>query len=258
MKTTPSESKYYLLICAISIAFLCGCSSYVPPGGPARMTIFSSESLVSEPVELVDEEGKIVRIVGRKPMAKFPANVVVVRVQEPGYKSYTTSSYGQGKFSVIFDRDVEKKEDFDRLGKLVDMDHISPLSRLLLPQNLQSEKDLRVAACRLSADMVLIYTIDTKFYKTDTSTPLTVISLGIGPTINTRVITSVSALIIDAKTGFIYGTIEETAKEGRTTAALTTKNACDKLRLKTEREAFEQFLDEFEVLWKEIVQRFRE
>ena len=86
---------------------------------------------------------------------------------------------------------------------------------------------------------------------------VTVISLGFGPTINTRVITSVSALIMDAKTGYIYGTIEETAKEQRTTAALTSKNDCDKLRLKTERDAFEMFLDEFETTWKQIVRRYR-
>ena len=36
-------------------------------------------------------------------------------------------------------------------------------------------------------------------------------------------------------------------------AAFTTQNAFDQLRQKTEREVFEMFLDEFEVLWKNIL-----
>lgn len=257
MKTMLRKSNYAFFEFTLSIIILGGCSSYTPPGGPAQLALFSTRNLEAETIEIMDEEGKIIKVVGRKPLAKFPANLVVVRVQEPDYESLTAGSYGSGRYSVVFARDIEKEEDFDRLSKLVDIDQISPLSRLLLSENLQSEKDLRIAASRLSADMILIYTIDTKFYNVDKSTPLTVISLGFGPTINTRVITSVSALVMDAKTGYIYGTVEETAKEQRTTAALTTKNDCDKLRLRTERDAFEMFLDEFEMMWKRIIQRHR-
>lgn len=255
MKTMLRKSTVGLFVGILGMTLFGGCSSYTPPGGPAKLALFSSEELVGESVEIMDEEGKIVTIVGRKPVATFPASLVVVRVQEPGYQSLTTGSYGSGRYSVVFDRDIEKEEDYDRLSNLVDIDQLSPLSRLLLSDNLQSEKDLRVAASRLSADMILIYTIDTKFYNIDKSTPLTVISLGFGPTINARVITSISALLMDAKTGYIYGTIEETAKEQRTTSAISTKNDCDKLRLKTERDAFEMFIDEFETMWKRVVQR---
>ena len=206
-------------------------------------------------VEIVDDRGQVVKVYGRKPTAKFPANMAVVRVQESGYRSCTSEGYGQGRFSVVFERDVEKEEDFARLNRAAGIAQISPLSRLLLSPDLQSEKDLRVAATRLQADMILIYTLDTQFYRTDKSTPLTVISLGLGQTIDVRVTTSVSALVMDARTGYIYGTVEETAREERTTAALTTKNAYDQLRLKTERRAFEQFLDEFEVMWKKIIER---
>ncbi len=256
METTRHKSVCYLLIIAFCLAFPGGCSHYTAPGGPAKLSVFTEQAgITGEVIEILDDQGKVVKIVGRKPTAEFPANIVIVRVQESGYRSYTSESYGEGRFSVVFLRDIEKEEDFERLNRLAGVAQIAPLSRLLLPQHLQSEKDLRVAATRLQADMILIYTLDTQFYRTDKSTPLTVISLGIGQTIDVRVTTSVSALVMDAKTGYIYGTVEETAKEERTTAALTTKNAYDRLRLKTERQAFEQFLDEFEVMWKDIVER---
>jgi hypothetical protein len=131
------------------------------------------------------------------------------------------------------------------------------LSRLLLPNYLQSDKELRKAASRLQADMILIYTMDTDFYDSDASTPLSIITLGLAPTIQVRVITTISAMVMDTRTGYIYGVLEETARKEQAAAAFTTQNAFDQLRQKTEREAFEMFLDEFEVLWKNILNQYR-
>lgn len=82
-------------------------------------------------------------------------------------------------------------------------------------------------------------------------------TLGFGPTIDVRVITTVSALLLDTQTGFIYATFEETAREQATSSAVGSKNACDAMRLKTERKAFEAFLAEFETLWPRIVEAHR-
>jgi len=200
--------------------------------------------------------GNTIEIVKRKPTAKFPANMVVVRVQESGYTSCTTKGYGRGNYSVVIVRDIEKDEDFDRMNKLAGMAQVSPLSRLLLPSYLQSDRELRKAASRLQADMILIYTLDTDFYDSDTSTPLSIITLGLAPTIQVRVITTISAVVMDTRTGYIYGIVEETAREEQAAAAFTTQNAFDQLRQKTERRAFELFLDEFEVLWRNILNQY--
>jgi hypothetical protein len=40
---------------------------------------------------------------------------------------------------------------------------LAPLNRLVLPQQLQSDRELRVGAAKLHADMLLIYTLDTTF-----------------------------------------------------------------------------------------------
>ena len=269
MLNKKGKSILRIFLLAVGVIIVAGCSSYTTPGGGAEMSVFAERSFAETKGESLTTtlpsghtiyetpSGGTIEILKRQPTAKFPANIVTVRVQEAGYISYTNKAYGQGNYSVVTVRDVEKDEDFERLSKLHEIAQLSPLSRLLLPSYLESDKELRQAASRLQADMVLIYTIDTDFLDRDKSTLLSIITLGLGPTIEVRVISTVSALVLDTRTGYVYGIVEETAKSEQTTAAITTQNAFDKLRLKTEREAFEKFLDEFEVLWKNIVQQYR-
>jgi hypothetical protein len=251
---------------SLSIAIYCftastiilgGCSSYKVPGKAARMELFVEKPQAAPTEQSESQKPSDIEIIERKPTAEFPTHIVVVRVQEPGYKSQTAEGVGGGNFSVVTVRDMEKDEDFERLAKLPDLAQISPMSRLLLPSHFQSDKELRTVAARLQADMVLIYTVDTTFLNTNTSTPLSIISLGFGPTIKARIISTVSAILMDTRTGYIYGTVEETAKKEITTSAISTKDACDQIRLKTERAAFEQFLDEFEILWSNIVKEYK-
>ncbi len=263
MSRYVAKSAISLSLVAL-FAGLCGCASYTAPGrganlymeswkGPARSDIKPSDG---GPANVPEDTGTDIKIVQRKPTASFPAHLVVVRIQEPGYQSMTNKGVGSGRYSVATLRDIEKDEDFERLGKLPSLAEIAPLSHLLLPDSFQSDKELRQAAARVQADMLLVYTVDTTFLNTTKSTPLSVVTLGFGPTINVRVITTVAALLMDTQTGYVYGMIEETANEQVTTAFITTQDACDALRLKTERRAFESFLAEFETLWPKIVQNY--
>jgi hypothetical protein len=254
---------FWFTVVAMFCILLCGCTQYTTPGGPARMSIFADvpkEAMVTTTTggdfKVPSPEQTDIEIEYREPLADFPANIVYVRVQAPGYKSYTAEGVGTGAFSVVFARDVEKDEDWLNLNRLVDVAQVGPLSRLLVPEHLQSEKDLRTAAARLNADMLLIYTLDTGFMDRDTSAGLTVITLGLGPTINVRVTCTVSALLLDTRSGYAYGVVEETATAEKNTAALTSKNAMDNMRLSVERQAFEQFIDEFELLWKNVAQQY--
>lgn len=261
--STKALQLFRLTVIALVCLTFCGCTQYTTPGGPARMSIFTSvpkETMVTTTpggdFKVPAPEHTDIEIEHREPLADFPANIVYVRVQEPGYKSYTTEGKGTGAFSVVFARDIEKEEDWQRLNRLVHVAQVGPLSRLLVPDYLQSEKDLRTAAARLNADMLLIYTLDTTFMDRDTSAGLTVLTLGLGPTINVRVTCTVSALLLDTRSGYTYGVVEETATADKNTAALTSKNAMDNMRLGVERQAFEQFIDEFELLWKNVAQQY--
>lgn len=94
-----------------------GCaSSYAVPGGGADMRLFSGEGseelgVAAEEVLRKGGDRQIERIFTRQPLAQLPVHLAVARVQESGYKSYTTRGYGSGNYSVVTMRDIERDED---------------------------------------------------------------------------------------------------------------------------------------------------
>jgi hypothetical protein len=69
-----------MLICA-------GCASYVTPGAAVRLQDI--------------DRPEIAAAAARKASPNFPARLAVVRVQAPQYKSFSSESYGNGRFSVL-------------------------------------------------------------------------------------------------------------------------------------------------------------
>src|SRR5207237_4977421 len=120
--------------------------------------------------------------------------------------------YGDGRYSVMTVKEVEDDADLDRIARLPDVGGLVSISRLLLPQTLKSDRELREAAARLKADMVLLYTFDTSFHDNDESVALNVVTLGLSPTQKVYVHVAASALLIDTRTGFIYAALESNEK----------------------------------------------
>jgi hypothetical protein len=144
MRTFP------ILVVSIAAGFvLTGCMAYIPPSGRADLAAMSG---ITDP--------GMAESFAAKPMAQFPAGIAAIRVQAPGYHSYSTDQQGgvfNGRnYSVIVVKEAEDEADFKRLEQLPDVAGIISISRLLLPPQLRSEKDLREAAARLKADMVLL------------------------------------------------------------------------------------------------------
>jgi len=179
-----------------------------------------------------------------------------VRVQAPDYASNTAQSFGTGAFCVVTTRDVEKPEQIDRLGKLPMVSGIAPLNRLLLPQNLQSDLELRQAAAQLQADMLLIYTLDTQFKTEDKAAPLSVITLGLAPNQQVRVTSTASAVLMDTRNGYIYGLAEATDQQNHMTSAWQSEVAVDETRRATESAAFGKLVGELETTWHGVVARY--
>jgi len=228
-----------IFVLLLALVTFTGCSTYRTPGGGADFAIFADHDIRT--------------ILDRKPASPMPVHFAVVRVQEPHYRSRTAKGYGQGRFSVVTVRDVEKEEDFTRIAHLPEISQVAPLNRLLLSDQLDSDRQLRQAAAALHADMILVYTFDTGFFITDALRPLTVVTLGLSPNQQVRVTTTASAIVIDVRTGYIYGSCETTIRKEQLASAWTSSNTIDRSRLKVERQAFEKLLDEFEGLWKSIV-----
>src|SRR5260370_12627487 len=111
---------------------------------------------------------------------------------------------------------------------------VAPINRLLLPERLLSDVELRHAAAKLHADMLLVATLDTTFQKNDLAEPLTLISVGLSPNQKATIVSTASAVLLDTRNGFVYGVSEATSRSTRLMGAWGSADAIDDSRRKTE------------------------
>jgi hypothetical protein len=190
----------------------------------------------------------------RQPAAPFPARLAVVRVQSSGYRSHCIESYGEGRYSVVTTRDIEQDRHIQRLQRLALISGVAPLNRLVLPYHLHSDKELRIGAAGVQADLLLMYTLDTSFrVKNNDIGPLGLLTLGFLPVDEAQVNTTASAAILDVRTGFIYGLCESFAREQQIASAWSSSEAVEQSRVRAERKAFEQMLGEVEHMWTQVL-----
>jgi hypothetical protein len=233
-----------------SVVLACaGCATYTAPGRGADLA-----SMRDAPAgQLVD--AAVVPRWRAEPAASFPVTLAVARIQAPGYRSRTTRSVGDGAFSVVTVRDVETDDDIRRIGALSSVDGVVTMSRLLVPSDLRSDADLRVAAADLHADMLLLYTFDTVFNVADKLSPLSTVTLGLFPTKAAHVTSTASAIIVDSRTGYVYASAESTAHEDQAANAWTSGNAVDESRRRAERRALDGLVERIEATWPGVVAR---
>jgi len=240
-----NTSPWKILPAALSLA-LAGCATYYPPGAKADLQIFAPADI---------QEG-----FAAKPTAPFPASIAAVRIQAPTYTNYNLQQnggrYGAGRYAVITTREVEEQSQFDRVTALPQVAGLVALNRMLLPARLEGDQEIRRAAARLQADLVFLYTFDTAFFDHDAATPLTVITLGLSPTRKITAVTTVSALLLDTRTGYVYSAYEVTEKEATISTSWGSRGSADEARRKTERRAFGKLVDEFVASWPRILQRY--
>jgi hypothetical protein len=241
---------FRISIVSCIVILLTGCAAaYHAPG---RAADFRALGITPE-IQHAGTPSDLNSAFDRKPLASFPAAVAAVRIQAPGYVSQTAQGWGHGAFSIVTTRDVESDQSMERLRKLPHVRGIAPVNRLLLPAQLNSEKDLRTAAAQLQADMLLVYTFDTTFHDRDVAKPLSIVTLGLSPTQATRVVTTASAVLLDTRNGYVYGVAESSARKSGVATAWNTESAIDADRQKTEREAFDKLVGQIESMWTGVV-----
>jgi len=190
----------------------------------------------------------------RGPSSPFPANIAIVRIQDSGYVTRTVRGYGHGRYTIVTTRDIETDQAYDSIVALPLVNDVAPIGRILMPSNASTIKDLRVPAAKLRADLLLVYSIDTTFSVEGKSLgPLSVISLGFIPNKRAHVTATVAGILVDVRTGFIYGTTEATATEEQRATVWSTELAIDTSRMRAEENAFSAFVSEFGQLWKNVV-----
>jgi len=233
---------------SLIVTLLCawGCASaYLPPSGRADLKGITSLSMQDS--------------FAAEPTAQFPTGIAVVRVQTSRYQNYHTRHHGgvhgEGRFSVVTTREVEADLDIERIQSLQGVAGIVGLNSLLIPDTLQSDQDLREAAARLKAEMLLLYTFQTTFHREDRLEALKTVTLGILPSRKITANVTASALLIDTRTGFIYAALEATKRDDTLANAWTSEGSADRLRRDLEGEAFKALVDEFVANWPRVVER---
>ena len=235
--------NYRPIACAfIASLLLTSCSTYMTPGRQADLSTFT--------------DPRVKKAFTAKPAIRFPANLAIARVQASGYRSESVQGVGSGAYSVVTTRDIETEQDFDTIGKLPGIAGVVTLNRLLLPRELSSDLDLREAAAKLQTDAVLIYTVATEFRDNDIIPPLTTLTLGLVPNKRYKISATASAILMDTRTGYIYGALEEGESRSGLTIAWGSSSAIDASRRKAERAAFEKLLASFQPFWGRIHARF--
>lgn len=233
---------FSLLLLASALAG-CQTRTYVTPGPRADLAGLA-------PVEIRES-------FEREPTNPFPASIVAVRLQGSGYTNYSLGrrggAYDKGPYSIVLAREIEEDDDFERILNLPEVSNLISLNRMLIPERVHDIDDLRRAAARLRADLLFVYTFDTTFFDENKARPLSAITLGFSPTRKVTATTTASALIVDTRSGFIYGALESTEVNGRLSTTWGSREAADKARLSNERAAFLKLLDELENVWPRLL-----
>lgn len=235
-----------LVLAAISL-ILSGCATYIPPGAKADLQIFAPPDIQAG--------------FAAKPTSPFPASLAIVRVQAPSYTNHYLQqrggSYGTGRYSVVLTKEAGEDTQLERVNKLHEIAGLVTLNRILLPEKLEGDREIRGAAARLQADLVFLYTFDTAFFDTDVAKPLSVITLGLSPTRKISAATTCSALLIDTRTGYIYSAYEVTERAETFSTSWGSRDTADEVRRKNEQDAFKKLVDEFVATWPNVMERHR-
>jgi len=237
----------WILLFATILVVMSGCATYIPPGAKADLELFGPPDIQAG--------------FAAEATNPFPASIAIVRVQAPAYTNYYLQqrggSYGSGRYSVILTKEAGEDLQVDRISKLPEVAGLVSINRMLLPQRLEGDREIRGAASRLQADLIFLYTFDTAFFDRDISKPLSVITLGLSPTRKISAATTCSALLIDIRTGYVYSAYEVTERAETFSTSWGSRDSADETRRKNEQEAFKKLIDEFVATWPRILDRHK-
>jgi hypothetical protein len=241
----PRTPHFVRVLAAVALASAAGCATYIPPGPRADLQALAPAGV---------QEG-----FAAKPAARFPASIAAVRLQAPAYTNYylqqSGGTHGSGRYTVVTTREVEEDAQLARLSALPRVAGFVSINRMLLPAKLEGDRELREAAARLQADLLLLYTFDTAFFDTDLAKPLTVLTLGLSPTRKIFVTTTASALLLDTRTGYVYSAYEVTNRAETLATSWGSRDAADEGRRRNERDAFVKLVDELAASWPRLLAR---
>jgi hypothetical protein len=115
---------------------------------------------------------------------------------------------------------------------------------------------LRRAAVERGAGLLMLYTFETRTESSGGLPPLDLVTLGTLPDVVSEATTSAHAVLIDARTGFIYALAHAEEETWQLASHWTKDSAEEDVLARAERRAFDRLLDDFATAWPAIVRAF--
>jgi len=255
----PGGTRAIVVAVVLVVALLGGCySPYLTPYEPATLHPFLSTGGIGSGAEGMSgadttSQNAIAAALAVRPEARFPANLALARIQGVVRQSSETSAPA---YVVESASSGEETIDVDRMRNLPGVSGFAMINSLLVGANEVTPEDLRKAAARIHADMLLLYTFSMDSTIRDVLPPLSFVTLGIAPTQSQDVVLTASAVLIDVRSGFVYGTLQVMEDGSTLSNAWNTWEAKKRRGAKLEKAALDKMLDEFALMWPEIVRTY--
>lgn len=240
------------LLATASMLLLMGCyGNYrLPAAGASLASMFEFDE---EFIRDAKTDPQVRSAWNREPLAKFPTRIATVRVA-PAHSFQRSGRYASNLVTPITLRDIDAPEQLARIASFEAVAQVLHLNRLVIDTGIVDEEGLRRAAGSVQADMLFVYTFDTRFHTEDGAlAPLAVVSLGIFPNKTAKCVVTCSGALVDTRTGFVYALLEATHETSQLANAWTSKDAVDQSRRRAERIAFEGLIDDFKAQWPTVL-----
>jgi hypothetical protein len=181
-----------------------------------------------------------------RPTVRFPARVAVVRIEG-----------SHSGFRMIPETDVEQDEHAAAAAALPGVAGIVSLNRVALVSEVKSYRELDAEARKVGADLVAVYRFETSDRSNDLFVPLTVATLGLAPTNSFKTAATATLMVRDARTGYLYGVLEETATGKGVTAGMDVYNATERSKERAKKEALDKLTAKLPGFWEGVRRKGR-
>jgi|GEM_PF-4470262 len=181
-----------------------------------------------------------------RPTVRFPARVAVARIEG-----------GHGSFRMIPEADIERDAHAAAAAGLPGVAGLVSLNRVALVSEVKSYRALDLEARKVGADLVAVYRFESGRRVDDAFVPLTVATLGLAPNHSYRALATVTLMVRDARTGYIYGVLEETGESGGLTAGMDVNSAANRAERKARERALDALAEQLPGFWSGVLARGR-
>lgn len=158
---------------------------------------------------------------------------------------------------MISDTDLEQSKHAEAAAALPGIAGIVSLNRVALVSEVKSYAELDREARKVGADLVAVYRFDASDRTNDLFVPLSIATLGLAPTNSYTVVGTATLMVRDARTGYIYGVMEESATNKGVTAGMDLYNATERSKTKAKAAAFDKLTEKLPQFWSRVREKGR-